>query len=134
MPERRIVAALAASTGVTALVSSRIRPVDLLESDTLPALVYRRTGTELDNHSTGAGDFQFTSIEIACLADEYDDAEKLSLAVQDVLSGWASSTGTPAVDMCHLEGVVDQPEAIEAGRDVLTHRIVQIYNVQHRST
>jgi hypothetical protein len=132
--EERLVAKLLATSGVTNLVGARIRPVALRQTDTLPAIVYQRVGTDSVNHATGECNVAFARIQVDCLASTYAAAKTLATAVKAALSGWSDLTGDPDIDLCHWLGDQDMPGDFEPGQDVLTHGVMQDYRIQYNTT
>lgn len=136
MPERRIYTRLMASTGVTSLLGTTdgIRPIKIPQGYTLPQITYQRISTTPTNHSTGTTTSQQCRIQVDCWAAAYGSVKGLAAQVEGALSGWQSSTATPAVDMTHLVSVQDLPEAPEPGQDTMIHRVSQDYLVDYVTT
>lgn len=123
MPERRIVSRLLSSTGVTALVGSRVRPLRLKTAEALPAVVYNVIDKTVENVSTGTDPSGAMRIQLDCWATSYPSAKALAYQVRKSLSGWGeTSTGTH-VSRCHLDSERDMPSDRDDGGDDGYHAV-----------
>lgn len=79
--ETTLYATLTASTGVSALVASRVYPDVAPQDVTLPSVVFERTDTEYVNTIHGTAVAQRATLEVWCMAEGRSDAEQLADAV-----------------------------------------------------
>ena len=134
MPERRIYSRLVATTAVTDLVGTNIKPITQLQGASLPLITWQRITTETINHSTGATTTENARIQINSYAETYDDAKTLGRAVKAALSGWGSSTANPQISMTHIESDADLPDGPEPGEDSFVNGVTQDYLLWYSTT
>lgn len=131
MPETRLVERLLATAGVTNLVGTRIRPIQLKQGEALPALTWQTIDIEPSNGSTGLGNHAMARIQVDSLATTYGGAKALAAAVRTALSGWSSSTASPNVAPVHWLGDNDLDAELEPGQDKPTHAIASDFLLQY---
>lgn len=131
MPETRLYAKLAATSGITDLVGTRIYPAQRYQGTALPAVTFLRVGTDRPGCSTGSVNVAWARIQVDSIASTYNAAKALAAAVADALCGWSEAEGTPPIDQCNPGGEFDAPEPEYAGQDVRDFRIIQEYIVQY---
>ena len=131
MPETRLVERLLATAGVTNIVSSRIRPIQLTQGDALPALTYSTIDITPSNGSTGLGNHAMARIQVDSLAISYSAAKTLAKAVRVALSGWQSSTASPNVGPVHWLNDNDLGGFDEPGQDKPTYAIASDFLLQY---
>lgn len=89
---------LAATAGVTALVSTRIYAEQVPSTVTLSQayIVYRVVGDEHPTHMSGATGLVDTQVEFACIASGSEAAEAISEALRAAIHAqrWTGSTTT----------------------------------------
>ena len=86
MIESALYAHLVADAGVTALLGTRIYPLDLPQEPTTPCATYHRVST-VPRYVHGADlNFDTVRIQIDCYADSVLGAKTLADAVRDALS------------------------------------------------
>ena len=135
MPEKRLYAKLAATSAVTALVTAtKIQPVKVPQSLSIPLITYERSGSDPVNHATGTTTTASCIIEIDIYDDDYGDCKAIADAVRAALSGWSDATDDPQVSMCHLQDEMDLPLPPEAGQDLIVHHVNQTYLLWYNST
>lgn len=94
-------ARLAADSGVSALVGTRIYPVILPQKPTVPAISYQQiSNTEQDGTST----LRETRYQVDCWDDGYAGVESVGDAVRAALEEWTDTDQTPRVKMCRVIG------------------------------
>lgn len=94
-------AKLAADSGVSTLVSTRIYPVILPQDPTVPAISYQQiSNTEQDGTST----IRETRYQVDCWDDDFAGVESLADAVRAALEEWTDTDQTPRVKMCRVVG------------------------------
>lgn len=111
--EKAVIAKLLETSGVTALVSTRVYPRICPQADPKPYLtVLRPEGQINQQHSTGLSGVSFTPIIVACVGSTYDESRSLSGPVIAALvpSGWTGSQtwGSTEVGSCQLNDTFDQ--------------------------
>lgn len=99
---------LSTETGVAALVSTRVYPVLMPQSPTLPAISYQRiSNTEQDGTST----LRVTRYQVDCWDDDYAGVQTLADAVRGALEEWTDTNQSPAVKMTRVVGEIDDYES-----------------------
>ena len=99
---------LTGDSGVSALVSTRVYPVLMPQSPTLPAVSYQRiSNTEQDGTST----LRETRYQVDCWDDGYEGVQALADAVKSALEEWMDTDQSPSVKMCRVIGELDDYEA-----------------------
>lgn len=84
---------LSADANVSALVSSRIYPLRLPQSFTLPALTYQRVSTERKPTLSGPNERVVGRFQINCFAVSYSAARTLANKVRISLNGYKGTLG-----------------------------------------
>lgn len=122
---------LQATTAVTDLVSTRIYPASRRQSAALPAIVYQRISTTIQNASVGESGTAWARVQVDCMAETFAGARALAAAVKGALSGWTDTDGTPAVSMCHWVDEQDAPGGLDEGEDDRVYDVIQDYYIQY---
>lgn len=95
--EEALYAELAAYSGLSALVSTRIYPMRLPQDSTLPAVVYYRMSAGRENDFTGATGLAHPTFRVITWAEEYKEAHTVGTQVRKALDGnssqWGGSSG-----------------------------------------
>lgn len=132
MPETRLVERLLATSAVTDIVGTRIRPIQLTQkTDALPALTYQTIDIDPENGSTGLADVAFARIQVDSLAPTYSGMKTLGAAIRTALNGWQSSTASPAVGPVHWMGDTDLGAETEPGQDKPTYTLSSDFLLQY---
>lgn len=97
-------AALAANSGVTALVSTRIYPIKLPQPPTYPAITYQRISNTAQNGSTALRE---TRYQIDCWADTYTPTQTLAAAVKAALEEYKKTNATPGIKQAYIINELD---------------------------
>ncbi len=86
-----IFARLSASSGVTAIASTRIRPISSgqVQTDMQPTVLYRQVG-RADEESLDWRPMPITRWQVAAIAQDYDTAYSLGRAVEAALNGFGT--------------------------------------------
>jgi hypothetical protein len=122
---------LLADDAVSALVGSRVRPVQAGQADGLPCLVYRFGGRErtptIDGGADGAN-LRGRALSLACYADADAEAQALGEAALACLSaagdGWLASTdGTILLKGAFLADEADGDEPPRHGEGLAPYRV-----------
>jgi hypothetical protein len=95
-----IIAYLKAYTGLTALISTRIYPVQFPDGVTMPCVVYQRVDTPrtLTMQSSGAtGDLTNPRFQFRAWATTYASAKAITDQIRAALNGRTGSTGAGTV-------------------------------------
>ena len=95
MIEAKMVDILLADTGVAAIVGTKIFPVVVRQTTSLPSLIYRRLpGGERTYSLAGRGGMTTVIVAIYGWATDYATARSLADAVRDALDAYTSNTST----------------------------------------
>jgi len=115
--ESVIVARLLATSGVTDIVGSRIRPLLLRQSDSIPGIAYTTISNTPVSRATGTNATYRARVQLDCFASTYTAAKTLEAAVIAALDNYSASGTTPPISSCHLETVTDLPPDDTPGAD-----------------
>lgn len=117
MIEQTLVAVLKNDSAVSALVGTRIRPLNLKQEDALPGVVYQRVSTVPVTSLDGDSGVDAVRIQVSCWAETYSGARALAAAVRAAVTG-----GMVAVTEMDID---DRDEATQHYRVILDFRIWQ---------
>jgi hypothetical protein len=96
-------AVLTASTPVSSLVATRIYPVELPQSPTLPAIVLTPSRTEDERHLSGHNRFPVSEVIIDVCASAFNAcdelAETVKTALQDYRGGPVEDIASTSLDI-----------------------------------
>ncbi len=117
-------AQIAAATVVTDLIDDRIIPLRALPKTTIPLIAYQTDTSNYDKNYNGPSGFSSHEVTVACVGNDYDEAEQLGNAVVTLLSlkktaaagtdNRYESWGSQNVNACFIDDVGDAEEtAIE---------------------
>jgi len=87
-----IYTALSGNAAVTAIVGTRIYPVVIPQTQSLPALVYSIASTFPTHTNDGPSTLDKFTFSIFCVAKKYNDVEDLAGKVRTALHGYKSSS------------------------------------------
>lgn len=93
MIETSLKTKLLAASGVTAIIGTRLHPLKLPQSPTLPALTYQRIGGPHTHAMGEASGLAYPIIQLTSWAETYAEAKTLAAAVQAALDGQSCGTG-----------------------------------------
>lgn len=108
--EEALFAHLTANAGVTALVSTRVYPVQMPQNPTLPAIVYNRISGERVQHMQGSSGLASPRIQFDCFAKTYAVAKAVAEALRLAIEGFSGTMGGvngPDVNSCLLQSDSD---------------------------
>jgi hypothetical protein len=101
-------AGLVADSGVSTLVGTRIYPVFMPPSPTMPAVSYQRIS---NTEQAGTSTLRVTRIQVDCWDDDFDGVQALAAAVKGALEEWTDTDQIPAVKMSQVVGEFDTYES-----------------------
>ncbi|RLA58684.1 MAG: hypothetical protein DRQ89_15090 [Epsilonproteobacteria bacterium] len=120
MIEHFIFALLDADVPLTALIDSRIYPVQVPQNGTFPCAIYSVDEDEAEKSYDGQGTFQRVNFEIDAWADEHADAISTGAAVQTAMKNYRGTLAGVQVDTIYIESVITVYEdAIEKYRQTV---------------
>ena len=90
-------------TGVTDLVSTRIRPDALTQNETFPAVVLSETRSDHMHTISASAGFVESLIEFACFSATRLEAESVGEALRQALQGYTGTAGSETIKSCILE-------------------------------
>lgn len=130
--EEALRARLVAVAGVTALVSSRVYPVKLPQSATLPAVTYQRISTVREGAMGADSDIVRVRVQVTSWADSYSGVKSLSEAVRAALQRYSGTSAAVDVRDCFLDSELDLygEDESEAG----VHAVAQDFILIHRES
>jgi len=106
--EEGLYSKLAADSGVSALVSTRIYPLLVPQDASLPAIAYQRISGPRDHAHDGATGLALARVQVTCLGSSYDETKDVSEAVRAAIDGGAGTWGSTTVGACLLENERDE--------------------------
>jgi len=89
---------------LTSQVGGRVFPNKMPQRFKYPAVVYRQISDDIEHAMQADPNISHTRYQIACLADNFEDAETIGLTVTSALSRWSSSTDTQMIQEVFMEG------------------------------
>ena len=90
--EFRVYSALQASTSVTALVGTRVRPLQLKQGETMPAVSYQRISTVRESEFGSDNGHATSRVQVTSWATTWASADGLKDAVRGALQRYNGST------------------------------------------
>lgn len=95
--EEALVTRLQAHTGLAALVSTRIYPLQRPQDGVLPCVTYQRQTSEYIECLGGTTDLAYPTIEFRAWGSTYASAKAVARQVFEALERWSSNSSTPPV-------------------------------------
>lgn len=118
---------LTTATGVSSLVSTRVRPMRLKQNETLPAITFQRI-SRTSIHKMGAdAALAPKRVQVRSWADTYSGAKALSDEVRLALSRWSTATG---MHHAFLLNEIDLTEE-DKGEDEVLFSVLQDFRFWH---
>lgn len=115
-------ALLVDNTDVTDVVSQRIEPHIIPQSEDQPAIsirAFHRSGTQ---HLSGGVQLYETEVVMDCMSRSYDEAAQLALDCLNTLVGFKGTSAGVEIRSCDLgDGPNDSLEATDPGSDVFRY-------------
>ena len=105
--ESALYSKLAATSGVTALVSTRIYPNAIPQNASLPAIAYQVISTDRNYRHAGQSNVALPRIQITVEASSYSSAVAVCAAVRAALSGYQGTVGAVVIGGIFLETEYD---------------------------
>jgi hypothetical protein len=123
---------LAASAAITALVSTRIRPMVLNENESIPAIRYEMISSESFTYLGGSGKECRTRIQIDCYGSTTIQAAQVAAAVKNNLDGLgATALGDLWIYDCVMDNRYDMVDRPEPGSKHFRKRRVMDFVITH---
>ncbi len=111
MIEDAIKAVLLADADVAAIAGSRVWPMKLPQSATLPAVVYQRVSTTREDFGLrGPVGPTRSRVQLSCWAATFGEARQLWEAVHGALNGWSGYAGGQALQLVRFLNWLDDYE------------------------
>lgn len=126
MIEKGFYALLAATSGVTSLVSTRIYPGKAPQNAGTRYVVYRRTMNEQRRHLKGSSNLKRAVISVECFGATYDQAKELYSAVYAAIgeNGTTATWDSQSVKIAYWEDDSDDYVPPQTKDDVGVHSIL----------
>lgn len=135
--ESGLVTVLTGTAGISALVSSRVRPIEGVQGETRPFIAYSLQDEE-DPAPTFAGPSttRRVSFDVICVADTYEACRNLSEQVRDRLKLYAGSPSgaSVAIRWTKLETQTDVEQATAPGTEKPIYVRSQTYRAMYRAS
>lgn len=129
--EAAIYAKLAATSAVTNLVSTRIYPMRLPQSGSLPAIVYQRISTnEIVTHD-GASNLAEARLQVTAWATTYISAIAIATAIRNTLQGAAFTAASITIQGCFLDDSRHNYIAPDDGGDTGAYSVSLDFMIWH---
>lgn len=127
---------LTGTSGISALVSSRVRPIEGSQGETRPFLAYSLQDDEDASPTyTGPSTTRRVSVDIVAVADTYEACRALAEAVRERMKLYA---GTPsgssvAIQWTRFESQTDIEQAVPPGTEKPLYVRSQTYRAMYRA-
>lgn len=95
------------NASIAALVSTRIYPGAVMQTDTHPSVYFSVTGATEDKTKSGPTDIHFIDISITVIANKYSDAESLSDLIRVLLDGYEGTVDGVVIELISYQGRSD---------------------------
>jgi len=119
---------------LTSQISARIFPNKLPQRFKYPSVVYRQISDDIEHAMQADPNISHTRYQIACLAESFEDAETIGLAVTSALSRWSSSTDTQMIQEVFMEGGFTVWENVDDGDAGVYNHELNIVIHSHKSS
>lgn len=127
----RLYAQLAASTGLTGLVSTRIYPTKLPQGVDLPAVTYFRVSGVREHAMASDPNVVHSLFQVSSWDDDPAGTRAVAAQVALALSRWSNTTGSPDILEIFIENEIDLWELTDDD-DVGVYHTAQDFMVHHR--
>ncbi len=134
MVETAIVALLLGDSDVTALVGTRVEPVQTSQTLIRPNVVYQRVTTSRVHTQDGATGLADCRLQVSCWADTYAAAKTLADKVRLALDAYKGTAAGITVDGIFLQDEGDMPQPPLAGGEKGIHGVRQDYRIHYQET
>lgn len=112
--EEAFYATATANAGISALISTRLYPLLIPQTATLPAAAYQRVASVRETAHDGSTQFVTATLQVACQATTYSAAKALALAFVTCFHGVRGTWGTVEVMRCVVNTELDSDEMEDA--------------------
>ncbi len=120
---------LAAAAGLTALVSTRIYPLQAPQGETAPYVVWQRIGGRRIGHLAGASGVALATFQVACYATTFLAARAVADQVRYALNGF---NGTQTGQVVRVISIVTDRDEIDFSEPAIPlFRAITDYLVPH---
>jgi len=121
--EESLATRLEATAALTALVASRIYPVELPEQATMPAVTYRRIDTPTAHMlSEARSSWEYPRFQVTSWGATYASAKAVNAEVQTALDGFAGTMGGVGGKVCWVTLIssYDLPDPVTGRKRVMS--------------
>lgn len=129
--EKVIKARLDSVTAVTDIVGTRIRGGILKQNETMPAVVYSRTGSRRTRGVSSDPGMATVTLRLTCVAQEYDDVKALAEAVRVALQRYGSAEAGADIGGVTVYDILFVEDADEYDNELGLHLVPMIFEVIH---
>lgn len=129
--EAAVYSRLSAVAGVTALVGTRIYPVQAPQTATKPYIVFRVVNESHEHHMAGAAGLAAPRVQLDIYATTSLAAAQAGEAVRLALQGWRGVAGGVQVRNSHLENRLTFADSQSDGTDVPSFRVTMDFLMTH---
>jgi len=119
---------------LTSQVGGRVFPNKLPQNFKYPSVVYRQIADDIEHAMGGDPYIRHGTYQIACLADNFEDAETIGLTVTSALQRWASSTDTQMIQDVFMEGSFTNWVDVDDGDEGVYNHELNIVIHSHKSS
>jgi len=113
--------------GLTPLVGTRVYPLKLPQTPTMPSVTYQRIDGPRESGIAGEHGMAHPRIQVDSWASTYGGAKAVAEQVRAALQRWSDATTTPAILDSFIAGDVDIYES-----DVELNRVSMDFIIWHR--
>lgn len=130
-----IVSIASATSGITNIVSTRIRPVNGVQGEDRPFVVYEITADEDPApHAEGASEFRRTSFNILSIADTYAGCKALADAVHARFKFYSGTIASRDIAYIRFEDESDIEQGIPPGQEKPAYLKSQSFRSLHKAS
>lgn len=121
---------LSGTAGITALVSTRIYPVQGPQGGTRPLIVYTKVSdTPLNYMTPGTNSDSNIRVRFHAIAETYAGAKAVAAAIRAAIDAWRDLTTTPKIQSALPIGEYDATEYQTEGKETAMHVVSLDYSI-----
>lgn len=122
---------LLADAPLAALVGDRVRPGELKQSETLPAVTYELVNKEGWHSLQGGTTHARSRVQFNCYGRTKIASVTVARAIKDSLDGFRGTLGSVFIDSCMLDNEYDTKDPPESGSAEWRQRRVIDFTIVH---
>jgi len=132
-PEESIYNRLKGHAGLSALVSTRIYPMERPQGTPLPAVTFERVSGVPVHAMSADANYMTSRYQINSYADDLLEAKTVAYQTEKALSRWSSTTGAVEILETFVDNIYNVSEEL-GGSDVGVHHVALDILMVHRTS